>query len=119
MNKLAEANLLLENSRANVSGVLNVKTITALRAKGEKLLATKDVLEFDFSAVSRSDSAGLALLIALFRAAQQKKKTITFTHLPKQLYDIAKVSGLEKILPIINEIQETKNTRQETAQQIH
>ena len=99
---MQQTTIILENNRAAISGILNFKTVVALREEGEKLLSQQDGLEFDFSAVTKSDSAGLALLTAWFRSAQKKKKQITCTHLPQQLRDMARVSGLEKILALGN-----------------
>lgn len=101
MNKMTLASLTLQDHCVSVRGVLSFATVAALRNAGEKILAKKDILEFNFTDVSRSDSAGLALLIAWSRSAKKNKKTITFTHLPKQLFDIARISGLDKILPIL------------------
>ena len=42
----------------------------------------------------------LAILVEWYREAQQRDKSITFLNLPTQMYDIAKVSGLNEILPL-------------------
>lgn len=59
-----------------------------------------DTLDIDLSQLERSDSSGLAILVEWYREAEQCDKKITFFNLPKQMYDIAKVSGLHEILPL-------------------
>jgi phospholipid transport system transporter-binding protein len=55
-------------------------------------------LTIDLNAVSRSDSAGVALLIEWMRQAKQNNKTIRFNNIPKQMHEIATVSGVDKML---------------------
>jgi len=58
-------------------------------------------IEIDLSGLVRSDSSGLALLVEWYRSAEQHNKTISFVNLPPQMLAIAKVSGLDKILPVV------------------
>ena len=57
-------------------------------------------LTFDLAGVQRVDSAGLALLLEWLREAQRRNKEIRFQNIPQQLAAIAKVSGLNDILPL-------------------
>jgi len=63
---------------------------------------TSNSIEIDLSRLKRSDSSGLALLIEWYRNAEQQHKSITYSNLPAQMMDIARVSGLDEILPIVN-----------------
>lgn len=56
-------------------------------------------LTFDLAGVQRVDSAGLALLLEWLREARRRSKEIRFENIPEQLAAIAKVSGLNGILP--------------------
>ena len=56
-------------------------------------------LTFDLAGVTRVDSAGLALLLEWLREARRRGKEIRFQNIPGQLAAIAKVSGLNDILP--------------------
>lgn len=58
-------------------------------------------IEIDLSRLDRSDSSGLALLVEWYRSAEQRNKTISFVNLPAQMLDIARVSGLDEILPVV------------------
>jgi phospholipid transport system transporter-binding protein len=96
----AKAQLVLDNGQIKVSGELTFATVPYLRLAGDSLITKCPQLIFDFSAVTHTDSASLALLTAWTRKAKQLKKTLQFIRLPQQLFEIARVSGLDKILPI-------------------
>ena len=83
-----------------ISGELNFTTAIDLCTRGEQLITENAALNFDFSQVTQSSSVGLALLIAWARKAKQLGKTVTFSHLPKDLLAAAKVSNLDFILPL-------------------
>lgn len=57
-------------------------------------------LVIDLKDVTRTDSAGLALLLEWMTLARKKELQIHFRNLPAQLWDIAKVSDLEGIIPL-------------------
>ncbi len=57
-------------------------------------------LNIDCSLLERSDSSGLALLLEWYRVAQVQKIDIVFYNLPQQMYDIARISDLDTILPL-------------------
>ena len=63
-------------------------------------LPSNQDIEVDLSAIGRCDSASLALLTALLREAKTKKLNMRFTHIPKQMLQIGRVSGLDNILPL-------------------
>ena len=85
----------------SVSGELNMQTVPAIsRMANGQLMGLQGEVSIDLSAVTRADSAGLALLIDWLRIAKQHQYTIAFRNLPKQLLQIAAVSELEDILPI-------------------
>jgi phospholipid transport system transporter-binding protein len=83
-----------------VRGELNFATVPRLRDKGNQLLSQQGIIVFNFEGVSRSDSSAIALLTAWTRQARRSGKKVLFTHIPSQLLDIAKLSGLNSILPI-------------------
>lgn len=56
-------------------------------------------LTVDLGEVERADSAGLALLIEWTRRARGSGQDIRFTNLPDQMLAIARVSGLDTMLP--------------------
>lgn len=54
----------------------------------------------DLKGVTRADSAGLALLLEWLRRAERNGCDISFVNVPEQLMSIARVCGLDEILPL-------------------
>lgn len=81
-------------------GELTFNTIMSLLIQAEQVLQAYSPTTFDLSAVTQSDSAGLALLVEWLRKARQKGQTIIFKNIPAQLASIMKVCDLTGILPI-------------------
>jgi anti-anti-sigma factor len=54
---------------------------------------------FDLNDITSSDNTTLALLTAWTRYAKSKNINLSFINCSQQLLDLAKVSGLEKLLP--------------------
>ena len=80
-------------------GDLSFTTVPALRGGLDIKSADRPRISIDLAGVTRSDSAGLALLIEWLRESEQLGKTITFLNMPAQMQSIARVCGLEGILP--------------------
>ena len=57
-------------------------------------------IELDFGKLERSDSAGLAFLVACFREARRNGGEIRFFNLPVQMMQIVRVSSLDQVLPL-------------------
>ncbi|MCK9796860.1 anti-anti-sigma factor [Pseudomonas chlororaphis] len=83
-----------------LSGVLDYRTGPGLRKQGQALIKSSAVpdLVVDCSAVSKSSSVGLALLLAFMRDAQAAGKALSIRALPEDMREIAEVSGLTEIL---------------------
>ena len=85
----------------NIQGNVTFDKVNNLWQKSLVLFADSSAVCINFAEVKQVDSAGAALLIAWTRLSQQQQKSMSFTHLPRQMQAILRVSGLEKILPII------------------
>lgn len=85
-----------------LGGVIDHGNGAALRQAGQRLIraATGSTLVLDCSAVERSSSVGLSLLLAFQRDAGAVRKTLAIVNLPDELRQIAQVCGLLEILPI-------------------
>jgi len=84
-----------------ISGDLDKHTVPVVWQQARTLLAREsDNLCIDLQAVGRCDSAGVALLIEWMREAQARALSISFINLPEQMHAIAKVSGIDSLLPI-------------------
>ena len=83
-----------------VGGELTFSTVTEILAQAQTMFETMTMLNIDFTDVTRSDSAGLALLIDWMRTAKKVSKSITFYNIPQQILAIANASGLDDLLPL-------------------
>ncbi len=80
-------------------GVLDYRTGPALRKQGADLIKASDApaVVLDCSAVVKSSSVGLALLLAFMRDAQAAGKSVSVRALPEDMKEIAQVSGLTEL----------------------
>ncbi len=86
-----------------LKGDLSFASVPQLWEQNRSILFEDDSSEMDInlSTLERSDSSGLAMLVEWYREAEQNNKKITFLNIPQQMYDIARVSGLDEILPLV------------------
>lgn len=84
-----------------LKGELVFRNVATVRERSLVMFhGAEDSLEVDLQDITRADSAGLVLLIDWMRAAARLNKHIVFNNIPPQMMDIAKVSGLDAILPL-------------------
>ncbi len=90
----------LQDACLRLEGVLDHASAGPLRLQVAGLLraAPAATLTVDCSSVTRANSAGLALLLAILRDAQQLGKTISIRHLPADMQQMAHVCELTDIL---------------------
>ena len=83
-------------------GVLDLRTGPALREQGRELIRAEmgAALVLDCSAVEKSSSVGLSLLLAFMRDARAAQRQVRITGMPADMLEIARVSGLLDILPL-------------------
>lgn len=82
-------------------GVLDYRSGPALREAGRALISgSRAALTLDCSAVERSSSVGLSLLLAFMRDAKAAGVELRVSALPDDMLKIARVSGLLDILPL-------------------
>lgn len=84
-----------------VSGDLVFDTAPDLLERGRALFGGDGSgIELDFAGVTRADSAGLTLLIGWMRIARGRNRDIVFRNVPEQMLAIARVSGVDAMLPL-------------------
>ncbi|MBI5039665.1 MAG: STAS domain-containing protein [Gammaproteobacteria bacterium] len=88
------------DDRLVVEGELDFTTVARLREAAKPLLGVGADVRVDLQGITRSDSAGLALLVDWMRAAQRLGKPIQFLNIPPQMLAIARVSSLDQVLPL-------------------
>ncbi len=85
--------------RYTLEGALTLGTVAALRAQGRQAFATgTGPITVDLTAVERTDSGGLALLVDWLAWAHAAGRELKFTALPAPLLALARVSDVEDLL---------------------
>lgn len=86
----------------HLCGVLDYRSGPALRERGGQLIGASQAgaCVIDCTEVEKSSSVGLSLLLAFMRDTERAGKTIEVRGLPRDMHEIAKVSGLLEILPL-------------------
>ncbi|OUS01772.1 hypothetical protein A9Q81_09370 [Gammaproteobacteria bacterium 42_54_T18] len=84
-----------------LEGELNQHTAAVLRIRYASLIEGADSqFSVDLSGVSRSNSVGLSLLLCFMRKAKKCNKVLVFVSIPDALFEMARVSGLDDVLPL-------------------
>ena len=83
-----------------LTGVLSFQTVPAVWRQGLNMFEGDQDIHLDLKNVSRSDSAGLVLLIEWLRHLRNQDRDFSFTNVPQQMLAIARVSSLDKQLPL-------------------
>ena len=89
-----------DSGTVSIFGTLSFENVTSLLDESARVFDGESKLQFDLQAVDKSDSAGLALLVEWMSLATKKGQSVSFVNLPKQMLDIASVSGLNEVLPL-------------------
>jgi len=74
-----------------------------LSRQSSTLLWQAESVTLDLASVTRTDSAGLALLVEWIRIAHRRKKMIQFRNIPEQMMAVAEVVGLDSLLPVASQ----------------
>lgn len=90
-------------------GELNHQTVPALLKASLGMLfkgndARRGDVAIDLAKVSRSDSAGVALLLEWLRQAKKAGRGIRFNNMPPQMHELARVAGVDKLLAAAGDV---------------
>jgi len=93
---------LVEDDDGNwlLQGELGFASVPSVLQHAGMNMLGKEQVTVDLRGVTRSDSAGLALLVEWLRESEIAGNTIKFVNVPAQLLSIARVCGLEDILSL-------------------
>jgi phospholipid transport system transporter-binding protein len=78
-------------------GPLTFESVPALCQEGSQLVSRQPCITLDLGGITRTDSAGLVLMIEWMRLAKQRNGIIRFRNVPKQLRAIASATGVEHL----------------------
>ena len=88
------------DDRIALQGELNLASTPALWEESRRLFERRTPRWIDLAEVSRSDSAGVALLVEWLRLARQNSQEIAFINVPPQMQAIIQATGLDEVLPL-------------------
>jgi len=97
--------LSVEANTLRITGELTFATVSTLLSElTQQLIPTDKTAKnppkvLDLSEVTRTDSAGLALMIELLKL--RNDAPITFRNIPAQMHSLAAVSGVQDMLNLI------------------
>ena len=91
---------MTESGELMLSGMLDYMTGPGLRKQGQALIKSIGGAEvvIDCSAVQKSSSVGLSLLLCFMRDAKAAGKTWSIRGMPEDMREIAQVSELTELL---------------------
>jgi len=81
-----------------LSGPVTLANVSRVREEGRRHLE-EGVQTVDVGEVSEMDSSLLAMLLAWLREARVRKRDLAFANLPEALQTIARLYGVEGLLP--------------------
>jgi len=84
-------------------GELSFSTVMDVSRRSADLLWQGEAVTLDLAGVTRTDSAGLALLVEWIRIARRNGTTIWFRNIPEQMMAVAAVVGLDSLLPVASQ----------------
>ena len=87
-----------EGDRMTLSGPVTLANVARMLEEGRRHLE-EGVRSVDLGEVTEMDSALLALLLAWLREAKSRKFEIAFCNLPESLQTIARLYGVDSLLP--------------------
>lgn len=92
-----------DSNTALVSGVIDVKNAMKLKVQGEALVKKlESTIVIDLSGIEQSGSVGVSVMLAWMRTAAEAGKQIQFRDMPSKMFDVARVSGLDEVFPLIS-----------------
>lgn len=90
--------ITLSQDRILISGELTFPTVASILELSRQLFPQQGPWNCDFSQVTHSDSAGLALVLEWLKMARQRNIKVQFSQLPQQLLSIAAPAGLDALI---------------------
>jgi phospholipid transport system transporter-binding protein len=88
-----------EGRRLVLSGPVTLANVAGLVEEGRRHLE-EGVRTVDLGEVSEMDSSLLALMLAWLRDARARDRELAFANLPESLQTIARLYGVEGLLPV-------------------
>lgn len=87
-----------DNGRVEIAGDLTFETVAGLRERGAEVLQGVGDVTLDLNAVTRADSAGLALMVEWLKQARRHDASLRVVNMPDQMLAIARMVKLDSFL---------------------
>ncbi len=97
---MTDVQLELKQNVLRIQGSVCFSNVVSLLHEGKFLMKDLDKITVNLEGLAPSDSSAFALFAAWLRIAQKENKAIIFTHAPLFIRNVARVYGLESVLPI-------------------
>ena|SRR5579862_9275473 len=94
-----QVGITFENDTFVITGELNFSNVMSLYQKSLPQFARAQKLVFDLAKLKSINSIGLALIIDWINYAKSQNKHIEFHNIPADLLSLAKVSGIDALIP--------------------
>ena len=88
----------LGDGKFGLAGEMTFATAEQILRESEKLFAEHTQIELDLSAVTKADSAGLALLLEWITWANHNVREIRFVSVPERISAIAQTTEVDHLL---------------------
>lgn len=100
------ASIAFTDDCMRVAGEIDFASVIGLEREGEAWLQNKapESCKVNLSAVSRSNSAGTALLISWLRTAAAVDKNLQLEQVPQSLAALIHLGGLDDVLPAFDTV---------------
>lgn len=107
-----------DNGTVELTGQFDHHSILAVKAEGEAIIKSlsEQPYRVDLSGVEATDSVFVALLLSWLRFCEARSVAMELVGAPKRLLDMARVSGVDSVLPFEgakNEMPENDPLRRE------
>ena len=99
-----------ESGRIVVSGPVTLDNVAAVLEEGRRHVE-EGVATVDLGEVTEMDSSLLAAMLAWLRDARLRGRELAFANLPESLRTIARLYGLDGLIPVRDTLRETTASR--------
>lgn len=99
---MSRFSLELKNEELHLQGRLCFDTTAQAYKMGLPFFKQQPSLVLNLSDLTHIDSSALCCLTAWIRAANDESCQLRLKEIPKKLFDLARVSGLDDVLPLVD-----------------
>lgn len=96
---MTKINIVTSDDTVFIEGALVRAALSKVFLDKASTFLNKTHIIVDLSKVDKVDTAGLAWLLFLIEQARKNSFSLQFSHLPSELLNLAKLSGVDLFLP--------------------